>query len=116
MDHQKQKRIHHQRRHHRVRAKITGSGQIPRVAVFRSARHIYSQVINDAQGQTICAINDYKIKEKDKTARSFKAGELLGELIKKHKISQVLFDRGGFKYHGRVKALAEGLRKSGIKL
>lgn len=116
MDKQKQKRIHRQRRHRRVRAKITGSGRVPRVAVFRSARHIYSQVIDDAQGKTICSINDFQLKEKNKTTRSFKAGELLGELIKKHKINQVWFDRGGFKYHGRVRALAEGLRKSGIKL
>jgi large subunit ribosomal protein L18 len=116
MEKQKQKRIHRQRRHHRVRAKITGSAELPRVAVFRSLKYIYSQVIDDAKGKTICSINDLKIKEKNKTARSFRAGEMLGELVKKKNISKVLFDRGGFKYHGRVKALAEGLRKSGIQL
>lgn len=116
MDKQKQKQIHRQRRHHRVRAKISGSPDFPRVAVFRSLKYLYSQVIDDSKGKTICSINDREIKEKNKTARSFKAGELLGELIKKKNITRVLFDRGGFRYHGRVKALAEGMRKSGIKL
>lgn len=110
-----QKRIHRQQRHRRVRAKMTGSSKVPRVAVFRSAQHIYSQAIDDASGKTICSVNDFKIKEKGKTARSQKAGELLGEMIKKKGIERILFDRGGFKYHGRVMALAEGLRKSGLK-
>ncbi|MDO8494998.1 MAG: 50S ribosomal protein L18 [bacterium] len=116
MDKQKQKLIHRQRRHHRVRAKITGSAELPRVAVYRSLKYIYSQVIDDSKGKTICSINDIKLKEKNKTERSFKAGEMLGEMIKKNNIKKVLFDRGGFRYHGRVKALAEGLRKSGIQL
>lgn len=110
-----QKRIHRERRHHRVRAKISGSGAIPRVAVFRSARHIYAQAIDDAKRQTLCSVNDLVIKEKNKTIRSHKAGELLGDMIKKKGIERILFDRGGFRYHGRVKALAEGLRKNGIK-
>ncbi len=107
--------MHRERRHHRVRAKISGSEAIPRVAVFRSARHIYSQAIDDAKRQTICSVNDFTIKEKNKTTRSYQAGELLGEMIKNKGIERILFDRGGFKYHGRVKALAEGLRKSGVK-
>ena len=110
-----QKRIHRERRHRRVRAKISGSGEMPRVAVFRSARHIYSQAIDDAKGKTICSVNDFEVKEKNKTTRSYKVGELLGEMIKKKGIERILFDRGGFRYHGRVKAVAEGLRKSGIK-
>ena len=116
MNKQKKKLLNRKRRHNRVRAKISGSAKIPRVSVFKSARHVYAQAIDDDSGKTIFSANDVKIKEKNKTGRSLKVGENLGELMKKNGIKKALFDRGGFNYHGRVKALAEGLRSAGIKI
>lgn len=109
------KQVYRRRRHLRVRAKIFGSDQRPRVAVFRSAKHIYGQAIDDNARTTIASVSDLHLKGKNKTKRAFQVGELLGEKLKKNKVESVLFDRGGFKYHGRVKALADGLRKSGLK-
>lgn len=111
----KQKRFNRQRRHRRVRAKTSGTAKVPRVAVFRSAKHIYAQAIDDREGVTIFSVSDKKIKEKGKAKKALKAGQQLGELIKKAGISSILFDRGGFKYHGRVKALADGLRSAGLR-
>ncbi len=116
---QKQKKLHRQRRHNRVRAKISGTSKVPRVAVFKSAKHIYAQAVDDTKGKTILSANDLKTKasvEKNKTKKALKVGETLGELLKKEGIEKALFDRGGFKYHGRIKALAEGLRSAGIKI
>lgn len=89
---------------------------MPRISVFRSAKHIYAQVVDDTAGKTIFSVSDGKLKEKNKIKKSFMAGEMLGQTIKKEGVSKVIFDRGGFKYHGRVKALAEGLRSAGVKL
>ena len=113
-----QKRI---RRHARVRAKIAGTAERPRVAIFRSNKFTYAQVIDDATGKTLIAISDYagkkaKAVKGTKTEKASLNGKVLAEALKKKGIETVLFDRGGFKYHGRVKALAEGLREAGIKL
>lgn len=106
-----------QRRHKRVRAKIKGTATVPRVATFRSLRHIYVQVIDDQQGRTLVAGTDQDLSKGNKQEKAFQVGERLGSrLIKETKITKVVFDRGGFKYHGRVKAVAEGLRKSGVKI
>ena len=113
---QKQKLQKRKRRHSRVRAKISGSAEVPRVSVFRSSRHIYAQAIDDASSKTVFSANDAKIKEKNKTKKAAKVGENLGELMKKNGVKKALFDRGGFSYHGRVKAVAEGLRSAGIKI
>ena len=109
------------RRHHRVRRKISGTDSRPRLCVFRSANHIYAQVIDDLQGQTLVAastldadiINDSKGKKK--TGRAELVGTLLAKRAVDKGISQVAFDRGGFKCQGRVKALAEAARKGGLK-
>jgi large subunit ribosomal protein L18 len=109
------------RRHHRVRRKITGIESRPRLCVFRSLNHIYAQVIDDTLGQTLIAAStlDSEIlgdsKEKSKTGRAEMVGSLLAKRAVEKGIKQVAFDRGGFKYQGRVKALAEAARKGGLK-
>ena len=106
------------RRHQRVRAKITGTASCPRVAVFRSNRHLFIQVIDDQDGKTIIS-NQINGKEKTKgtkTEVAAKIGETLAAEMKKKGIEQAVFDRGGFKYHGRVKALADGIRNGGIRI
>lgn len=103
-------------RHKRVRAKILGSESKPRLCVFRSSQHIYAQLIDDATGKTILAVNDIEVKGKDKKSDSAKKiGKMIAEKAAEKKISEVVFDRGGYKYHGRVKALAEGAREGGLK-
>jgi len=107
------------RRHHRVRQKISGTKAKPRLCVFRSLNHIYAQVVVDTQGQTLVAAStlDVEIKDnkKNKTGLAEMVGTLLAKRAVEKKISQVAFDRGGFKYHGRIKALAEAARKGGLK-
>ncbi len=109
------------RRHRRVRQKISGDGRRPRLAVFRSLNHIYAQVIDDVKGHTLVTAStlDPELKKdtkgKNKTQRAGLVGELLAKRAKEKGISEVAFDRGGFKYHGRVKALAEAARKGGLK-
>lgn len=111
----KKKRIDRVKRHKRVRAKIFGTKEIPRISVFRSSKHIYAQVVDDTANKTLFSKNDVNLKGTNRIKDSGRVGELLGEIIKNQGILKVIFDRGGFKYHGRVKALAEGLRKAGIK-
>jgi|SRR3989344_6939700 len=103
------------RRHKRVRAKVEGTAAAPRVAVFRSAQHVYAQAVDDQVGQTLLSVNDLKLKEPNKIKSSLRVGEMLGGELKKKGINRIVFDRGGFKYHGRVKALADGLRSVGIQ-
>ena len=110
------------RRHRRVRAKLSGTTGQPRLCVYRSLQHIYAQVVDDSQGQTLVAAStlDAEIakdasKKKNKTSQAELVGTLLAKRAVEKKISQVAFDRGGFKYHGRVKALAEAARKGGLK-
>jgi large subunit ribosomal protein L18 len=109
------------RRHYRVRQKVSGSDAKPRLCVFRSLNHIYAQVIDDSQGHTLVSAStlDTEIKGdskgKSKTDRAEMVGLLLAKRAAKKKISQVAFDRGGYKYHGRVKALADAARKGGLK-
>lgn len=103
------------RRQIRVRSKIKGDTQKPRLSVFRSKKHIYVQVIDDKGKKTLAGISDLKIKnKKTKTERAEETGKLIAKEIKKLNIKQISFDRGSYKYHGRVKALAEGVRKEGI--
>jgi large subunit ribosomal protein L18 len=109
------------RRHVRVREKVSGNADRPRLAVFRSLTHIYAQVIDDVQGQTLAAAStlDADVKKDNKGKKKAVEAALVGTLIaqraKDKGISQVAFDRGGFKYQGRVKALAEAARKGGLK-
>lgn len=105
------------RRHTRVRAKIVGSADKPRLCVFRSNNHIYGQLIDDSKGVTLVAASDVEIgKKKDaKTSLSKEVGLLLAKKAMEKNISSIVFDRGGYQYHGRVKALAEGAREAGLK-
>lgn len=109
------------RRHERVRKKISGSPDRPRLCVFRSVSHIYAQVIDDSSGRTlVCASTlDKEIRadaeSKTKTQKAGSVGTLLARRAQDRGIDQVIFDRGGYKYHGRVKALAEGVRESGLR-
>lgn len=103
-------------RHKRVRAKVQGDASKPRLCVFRSNQYIYAQLIDDATGKTILSVNDIEMKGKDKKSDSSKKlGKILAEKALEKKIAEVVFDRGGYKYHGRVKALAEGAREGGLK-
>lgn len=102
------------RRQARVRAKIAGTATRPRLAVFRSNRFIYAQLIDDASGKTLGAASDMKETKGTKTERAKSVGTALGEVAKKAGISAVVFDRGGFRYMGRVRALAEGAREAGL--
>jgi len=109
------------RRHRRVRKKIFGTPERPRLCVFRSLKHIYAQIIDDTIGHTLVAASTLdpalreKIKGKTKTEQAREVGLLLAQKALAKGITKVAFDRGGYKYHGRVKALAEGARKGGLE-
>lgn len=99
-----------------VRGKISGTAQKPRLTVFRSNTQIYAQVIDDVAGKTLASANSLKIKEKiTKSEQAAKVGELVAAAAKAAGIDTVVFDRNGYLYHGRVKELADGARKGGLK-
>jgi large subunit ribosomal protein L18 len=106
-----------QRRIVRVRAKISGTAERPRLAVRRTLSHIYAQLIDDRTGKTLAAASDSELKDKKlkKTEQASEVGKLLAEKAKAKKIEAAVFDRRDKKFHGRVKALAEGARESGLK-
>jgi len=103
------------RRHARTRAKLSGTTERPRLVVFRSNVNIYAQMIDDTTGKTIASANDLKVKKGTKTERAAEVGKVVAEAAKKAKIETCVFDRNGYKYHGRVKALAEAAREAGLK-
>lgn len=122
MNTQKKKNLARERRHIRVRARIMGTPECPRLSVFRSAKHIYAQLIDDVKGITLISANDSELPKKNETgdrtgkvAIAFIIGKILAEKSLEKGIKKVVFDRGGFKYHGRVKALAEGAREGGLE-
>jgi large subunit ribosomal protein L18 len=103
------------RRHARVRKKVAGSAERPRLAVFRSNRHIYAQLIDDRQAATLAQASDREVEASaDKTARAKAVGALLADRAKSAGIERVVFDRGGHLFHGRVAALAEGAKQGGL--
>jgi len=114
----KNNKIQRIRRKKRVRAKIYGTLEKPRLSVFRSLNHIYAQLINDLEGKTLISASDLELKKDKKTVKKTLArevGQLIASKAKEKNINQVVFDRSGFKYHGRVKELAEGAREAGLK-
>ena len=120
----KSKKLARKRRHLAVRKKISGTAEVPRVSVFRSARHIYAQVIDDAAQVTLLQASTMFPETKkrleaeerlDTTAAAKLVGKHLGEMTVERGIRKVRFDRGGYVYHGRVKSLAEGMREAGVE-
>ena len=108
-----------QRRHRRVRKKVRGTAARPRLAVFRSNKHVYAQVIDDVAGRTLASASTVEsgFEGSGGTVEAAKkVGKLVGERAKAAGISSVVFDRGGFKFHGRVAGLAEGAREAGLEL
>lgn len=105
----------YEQRKRRVRSRIEGTAARPRLSVFRSSVHIYGQLIDDDKQKTLAAMSDLKIKTGKKTEKAGLVGEALAKLALAKKIKKVIFDRNGFKFHGRVKALAEGARKGGLE-
>jgi len=105
------------RRHERVREKIRGSGTRPRLAVFRSNSHIYAQLIDDDAGTTLVAASsvDAKDAKGNKSERAKAVGSMLGERARAKGIEAVVFDRGGYRYHGRIKALGDAARSAGLR-
>lgn len=112
------------RRHIRVRARIKGTSKRPRLCIFRSNRYVWAQLIDDETGRTLAQATDWEklSKGKKETAketrvmRAERVGEMIAKRAAEKKISSFVFDRGGYAYHGRVKAVAEGVRKAGIQL
>jgi large subunit ribosomal protein L18 len=104
------------RRRRRVRAKIRGSAERPRLSVYRSNRGVFAQLVDDDRGHTIAAVNwtEPELRELDPTQQARRAGELIAERAKQAGVEACVFDRGGYRYHGRVKALAEGAREQGL--
>ena len=104
------------KRRRRVRAKVRGSAERPRISVFRSNRGIFAQLIDDDSGRTLASVNwtESDLRGLKPMEQAAKAGELLAERAKAAGIESVVFDRGGYQYHGRVKALAEGAREGGL--
>jgi len=114
---ERKKRQARLKRHRRVRAKILGTAEIPRFSLYRSNKGLFIQLIDDTSGRTLLSASDKEIKtdKKKKTDIAKETGMLAAEKALKKNISKVVFDKGGYKYHGRVKAAAEGAREKGLK-
>jgi large subunit ribosomal protein L18 len=104
------------RRRRRVRAKVSGTPDFPRISVFRSNRGIFAQLVDDTQGRTLTSVSwtEDELKSLPRMEQAKRAGELLAERAKAAGVERAVFDRGGYRYHGRVKALAEGAREGGL--
>ena len=123
------KKLKRNNRKKRITARILATASRPRLCVFRSNQHIYAQIIEAEKGKTLISASDLEIKKKDKTKKeprekktmgkkegiAFRVGELIAEKALKSEIREIVFDRRSYKYHGRIKALAEGARKGGLK-
>jgi large subunit ribosomal protein L18 len=110
------KREHRLRRRRRVRARVVGSAERPRLSVYRSNRGVFAQLVDDRAGHTLAAVNwtEPELRKLSAGDQAKRAGELLAERAKAAGIETCVFDRGGYKYHGRVRALAEGAREGGL--
>jgi large subunit ribosomal protein L18 len=111
------KRQQRLRRRRRVRARIVGSAERPRLSVYRSNRGVFAQLVDDAAGRTLAAVNwtEPELRKLSASEQAKRAGELLAERAKAAGVESCVFDRGGYQFHGRVKALAEGAREGGLK-
>jgi large subunit ribosomal protein L18 len=116
MNQQRIKREKRVRRHNRVRSKVEGQSDRPRLAIFRANQHIYAQVIDDATQKTLASASSMELKSKAKKSEvAAEVGTLIAKKAQDAKVKQVVFDRGGYRYHGRVKALAEAAREAGLE-
>jgi large subunit ribosomal protein L18 len=104
------------RRHVRVRKKVSGTPERPRLAVYRSNRHVYAQLVDDRAGRTIASASDLSLADGNKAARAKEVGKALAERAKTAGVECAVFDRGGRLYHGRVQAVAEGAREGGLRI
>lgn len=115
MDKQKQKVLKRQRKHKRIRTKIKGTAEIPRLSVFRSNKSMFLQLIDDMAEKTLVSVSPKEVKGKGtKTDLGYYMGEKLAEKAKKKNIEKVVFDRGGYTFHGRIKAVADAAREKGV--
>lgn len=102
--------------HHKIRTKIFGTKERPRLSVFKSSQYIYAQLIDDTTGKVLVAASDIKLKSnKKKVEHALEVGKLIAKEALQKKIEKIVFDRGGFLFHGRIKAVADGAREGGLK-
>jgi large subunit ribosomal protein L18 len=109
------RRVAKARRHFRLRKKVVGTAQRPRLVVTRSSRHLYAQLVDDGKGVTIVSASTYKLTSGDKTARAKQLGEQLAQAARNAGVARVVFDRGGNTYTGRVAAFADAAREAGLE-
>lgn len=102
------------KKHQKIRQRIRGTKDRPRLAVFKSRQHLYAQLIDDSLGKTLAAVSDLKITKNDKKKKAYEAGKNIAEKAVKLKLKKVVFDRGGFLYHGRIAEFAKGAREGGL--
>lgn len=107
-------KVKRQSKHKRVRKNVVGTIDRPRLCVYRSNQHIYAQIVDDVNGRTLCAHSDLAVKSGKKSDKALAVGELIAKKALDLKIKNVVFDRGGFQYQGRIAALALGARKGGL--
>ena len=112
-----EKKLKRKKRHRKIRVKIVGTKDRPRLCVFRSNKHIYAQLIDDEKGKVLLAVSDVKLKTKKgkKSDKALEIGKLIAKEALAKKIEKVVFDRGGFVFHGRIKSVADGAREVGLK-
>jgi large subunit ribosomal protein L18 len=106
---------HRRRRHLRVRKKVSGTADRPRLVVFRSDKHTYAQLVDDDAGRTLATVSSVKVSGGKKVEKAAAVGKQVASVAKERGITRVVFDRAGYKYHGRVKAVAEGAREGGLE-
>ena len=109
------RRVAKSRRHFRLRKKVTGTPERPRLVVTRSSRHLYVQLVDDSVGKTLASVSTYKLTEGDKTAQATEIGAQLADKVKALGITKVVFDRGGNTYTGRIAAFADAAREGGLE-
>jgi large subunit ribosomal protein L18 len=103
------------RRHLRVRKKVTGTAERPRLVIFRSDKHIYAQLVDDATGRSLAQVSSTKTREGSKSEKAAEVGKQIAAIAREKGITRVVFDRAGYKYHGRVKAVADAAREGGLE-
>src|SRR5438105_14626217 len=103
------------KRHLRVGTKVTGTPERPRLVVFRSLKHIYAQLVDDTANKTLATVSDLGIEQGKKAERAAEVGKLIADRAKSAGVTRVVFDRAGYRYHGRIKAVADGARKGGLE-